>query len=38
MELMVTAHKLARNKKLGWGTVPIYFTEHSMTLLSNLDK
>lgn len=29
MELMAAAHTIARNKKLGWSVVPIYFTEHS---------
>lgn len=29
MELMVAAHLIAKNQKLNWASVPIYFTEHS---------
>ena len=37
MELMTTAHKIAKAKKLCWGTVPIYFTEHSYDFILKSD-
>ena len=38
MELMTTAHKIAKTKKLNWATVPIYFTEHSYDFIVKSDK
>ena len=29
MELMRTAHLIAKNKGFGWAVIPTYFTEHS---------
>jgi hypothetical protein len=28
MELMTKAHRMAKKQKLGWGRIPMYFTEH----------
>ena len=38
MELMTTAQKIAKTKKLNWATVPIYFTEHSYDFIVKSDK
>lgn len=38
MELMTTAHEIAKTKKLNWGAVPIYFTEHSYDFTLKSDK
>jgi len=38
MELMATAHKIAKTKKLNWATIPIYFTEHSYDFIVKSDK
>lgn len=38
MQLMITAHKIAKTKKLNWATVPIYFTEHSYDFIVKSDK
>lgn len=38
MELMATAHNIAKTKKLNWGSVPIYFTEHSYDFIVKSDK
>ena len=38
MELMTTAHKIAKTKKMNWATVPIYFTEHSYDFVVKSDK
>ena len=33
MELMRTAHLVAKKQKLKWATVPIYFTEHDYDII-----
>lgn len=38
MELMTTAHKIAKTRKLNWATIPIYFTEHSYDFIVKSDK
>ena len=37
MELMTTAHEIAKTKKLNWEAVPIYFTEHSYDFMLKSD-
>jgi hypothetical protein len=37
MELMTKAHEKAKQQKLGWGNIPIYFTEHGYDFIVRSD-
>jgi uncharacterized membrane protein YgcG len=38
MQLVTTAHTIAKTKKLNWATIPIYFTEHAYDFIVKSDK
>jgi hypothetical protein len=38
MELMRTAHLQAKEKKLAWASIPVYFTEHSYDFILKSDS
>lgn len=37
MELISQAHETAKERKLNWGNIPVYFTEHAYNFIAKSD-